>query len=88
MSEYQTTKIQTTSKPNGKEFVFGTYFGYLNQIRPVQIDVKTTFDLGFFSSDFRQRPKSELSGNRTKANCVNTKPVQYSDIHCITFFTV
>ena len=34
------------------------------------------------SSDFRQHPKFELSGNKTKASCLNTKPVWYSDIHC------
>ena len=58
-------------------------------MRTVQIDLwlLTVFGLGFSNSDFRQCLKSELSGNGAKASCLNTKPVWYSDIHCMYFYS-
>ena len=38
-----------------------------------------------FCSDFRHCPKSELFGNGTKLNCLKSKLVWISDVHCNFF---
>ena len=47
--------------------------------------VEHQWNKGTFSFRFQMLPEIELSGNRMKLNCLKSKLVRISDIHC-TFF--